>query len=51
MLFNLADDLGEKSDLADQYPDRVKSMTGKLEAWIAEVERDATPQPRAKVAP
>ena len=46
MLFNLSDDLGETKDLAERYPERVESMKARLEAWIAEVTKGATPQVR-----
>ncbi len=49
MLFNLADDLGETNDLADRYPERAASMKAKLDAWITEVTRDATPQVRPDI--
>jgi len=39
-LFNLADDIGEKSNLASQHPERVQSM-------LAEIARiRATPRTR-----
>jgi len=36
-LFNLAEDLGEKRDLADAEPDRVRSMTRALAEWEKDV--------------
>jgi arylsulfatase A-like enzyme len=36
-LFNLKDDIGEKTDLAAQMPDKVKDLTAKLHAWRKEV--------------
>ena len=36
-LYNLADDLGEKNDLAAKQPRRVKAMRAKLHAWYKEV--------------
>ena len=32
-LYNLADDVGEQNDLAEQQPNRVKSMRSKLHDW------------------
>jgi arylsulfatase A-like enzyme len=32
-LYNLADDLGEQTDLADRHPDRVAALRDKLHAW------------------
>jgi arylsulfatase A-like enzyme len=37
-LYNLADDLGEKHDLADEYPERVSAMRKKLHGWYREVD-------------
>jgi arylsulfatase A-like enzyme len=37
-LFNLAHDLGEKIDLADQHPDRVTAMRQDLHAWYKKVD-------------
>ncbi|MFW6164165.1 MAG: sulfatase-like hydrolase/transferase, partial [Planctomycetota bacterium] len=36
-LYNLADDPGEKKNLADQQPDRVKTLRAALEDWLASV--------------
>lgn len=36
-LYNLADDLGEKEDLAAKMPDRVAKLASKLDAWLASV--------------
>jgi len=36
-LYNLAEDIGEKNDLAEKYPQRVKAMRDKLHAWYKEV--------------
>ncbi|MGJ8671467.1 sulfatase [Rubritalea sp.] len=35
-LYKLSDDIGEKMDLSDQYPERVSEMDKKLEKWISE---------------
>lgn len=37
-LYNLADDLGEKHDLAAEHPERVAAMRKKLHAWYREVD-------------
>jgi hypothetical protein len=44
-LFNLAEDLGEKHDLAAAYPDRAKAMRERLQAWREEV-RANMPRPK-----
>jgi arylsulfatase A-like enzyme len=36
-LFNLKDDLSEKNNLTEQYPDIVKELTEALEKWEREV--------------
>jgi arylsulfatase A-like enzyme len=35
MLFNLAEDIGEQTDLAAKHPDRVKELMAKWQAWNA----------------
>ena len=46
-LFNLREDIGEKLDLADEYPYRAGVLLAKLEAWRAEVgAKMPTPNPR-----
>ncbi len=37
-LFNLADDLAEKNDLAEKHPDRVEAMRKRLHEWYVEVD-------------
>lgn len=37
-LFNLADDIGEQNNLAQQHPEKVKELYAMLEAWRAEVD-------------
>ena len=37
-LFNLAEDLGERNDVAKENPQRVQEMRGKLHAWYWEVD-------------
>lgn len=44
-LFNLADDAGEQHDLAEQHPRRVSALQEMLQAWEADVNDGATPQP------
>ena len=44
-LYNLAEDVGEQHNLADQEPQRVEQMVAALEAWKADVAAGATPQP------
>ncbi len=36
-LYNLADDIGERADLAEQLPEKVGSMRERLHAWYGEV--------------
>ncbi|MEO6245730.1 MAG: hypothetical protein ABIQ12_09860, partial [Opitutaceae bacterium] len=36
-LFNLDDDLGEKTDLASRQPDRVRELQAALSAWRTDV--------------
>ena len=47
-LFNLADDLGEQTNLAGEFPDRTKSMAEALAKWLQEVEDSATEQPSTR---
>jgi arylsulfatase A-like enzyme len=35
-LYNLADDIGEQNDLADQQPEKVKQLRQKLDAWLTD---------------
>jgi hypothetical protein len=37
-LYNLAEDIGEKNDLAKKQPKRVKEMRDKLHAWYQQVD-------------
>lgn len=37
-LYNLKEDLGEKNDLAEKHPDKVKAMRAKLHAWYEETD-------------
>ena len=45
LLFNLAEDLGEQTDLAQQEPERTAKMLQAARDWLAEVNASATPQP------
>jgi len=45
MLFNLADDPGEQTDLASAQPDRVTALNDKLNAWRHEVGASLEPAP------
>ena len=49
-LYNLAEDLGEKNNLADKNPEQVADMKKALEAWFEEVTKNSTPQ-RNQAAP
>lgn len=42
-LFNLRDDIGETTDLADRHPDIVKRLTGLYEDWLAEMRSSRMP--------
>ena len=33
-LYNLADDLGETTNLADRHPEKTKALAGKLQEWV-----------------
>ncbi|MFP6667984.1 MAG: sulfatase-like hydrolase/transferase, partial [Pirellulales bacterium] len=44
-LFNLADDLGEKNNVAARHPKRVNQMLAALKAWKSDVAAGATVQP------
>ncbi|PAY20112.1 sulfatase [Rhodopirellula sp. SM50] len=37
-LYNLAEDVGEQNDLADQHPERVEQMREKLHRWYQDVD-------------
>ena len=37
-LYNLADDVGERNDIADQNPERVTQMRSRLHAWYEDVD-------------
>ena len=47
-LFNLADDLGERTNLAGEFPDRTQSMAEAVAKWLLEVEGSATEQPSTR---
>ena len=40
MLFNLADDIGERHDLAAEQPERLAELRRLYEAWSADVDAD-----------
>ena len=42
-LFNLNEDIGETTDVSDQYPEVVKSLKKKMEAFMAELETTSRP--------
>ncbi|TWT98339.1 sulfatase [Stieleria varia] len=37
-LYNLREDIGERNDVADRHPDRVKQMRNRLHAWYQDVD-------------
>ena len=45
-LFDLKQDLAERSDLASQQPARLREMLAAVASWEVETSRDAAPQPR-----
>ncbi len=45
-LYDLDADIGERTDLATEFPDRVVAMRKALQAWSEEVTSAVTPQPR-----
>ena len=47
-LFNLAEDLGEQTNLADRFSDRTKSMAEAVTKWFQDVEGSATAQPSSR---
>ena len=38
-LYNLADDLGEKNDLAEQYPEKVHALDQELMQWVSDTNK------------
>lgn len=42
-LYNLADDIGEKKNLAKQHPEKVQEMEKLLDAWLEETMLGAAP--------
>ena len=50
-LYNLRDDLGERTNLAASDPARVKELQAALSAWRNEVARGATSQPEPNKKP
>lgn len=47
-LFDLSADIGEKTNLSEQEPERTAEMMRQARAWLEEVEADATPQPSTR---
>lgn len=43
LLFNLADDLGEQTNLADSHPDLVSKLSARMEELDAEITNNARP--------
>jgi arylsulfatase A-like enzyme len=44
-LYNLHNDPGEKTDVADDHPRQIATMLKQLKQWYAETQQTATPQP------
>ncbi len=44
-LYDLSADIGEKKNLAEQFPERVVKMRASIAAWQKDVDATATPQP------
>ncbi len=44
-LYNLAEDIGERNNLAEDYPQRVRQMQAAIRAWQQDVTATATAQP------
>ncbi len=42
-LYDLETDLGERDNIADQFPDRVKAMKAALDAHVEEIEKNSRP--------
>ena len=43
-LYNVSEDIGEQTNLAQKYPERVSAMRGAIEEWKMDVAENATPQ-------
>ena len=43
-IYDLSTDIGEKTNLIDNHPERVAMMMASLEAWLVEVTENSTPQ-------
>ena len=43
MLFNLANDIGEQKNLADQHPEKVASLLARMKELDAEITTNARP--------
>jgi arylsulfatase A-like enzyme len=48
-LYNLSDDLGEQTDLAAQYPERVEAMDAQLDRWLRQTD-GKMPSPNERTA-
>lgn len=44
-LFDLSNDIGEKNNVAEEYPDLVREMRAALNEWKSDVASNETPQP------
>ncbi len=49
-LFNIMEDIGEKTDLADRFPERVRSLQTRLDSWLQGVGAKL-PQPNPDYRP
>jgi len=45
-LYDLADDLAEANNIAEEHPARMRAMVADLEAWKKDVATGATSQPK-----
>jgi arylsulfatase A-like enzyme len=48
-LYHLAEDIGERHDVADKHPERIAAMRGRLHAWYQEVDAKFL-QPKSQAA-
>ena len=49
-LYNLAEDIGERNNLAEDYPQRVRQMQAAIRAWQQDVTATATAQPGGAIS-
>ena len=47
-MYNLEDDLGERNDLADKYPEKVKELESLHEEWVKKCYPDMLPRLRKR---